>query len=107
MRAPCKAKVLSVLKALAHLDDEKQRRDVLRHVDDDVIRIICECALNTLRGTVTVEAPIRRKLRKHADALRRLASASGTWNGKRRALMRGGEFLQTLLTAVLSKWKTP
>lgn len=98
--SPICKKHIAILHALQHLNKE-QREAVLRKADSRIIRCICECALNVLRGNVPLKSCQRRKLRRHAPALRRLATNKGSWKSKKRFVVQSGGFLPLLLAPIL------
>lgn len=98
--SPLNKKQAAILRALQYLNKE-QREAVLRKADSRVIRCICECALNILRGNVPLKAEERKKLRRHAPLLRRLAAKKGCWKSKKRFVVQNGGFLPLLLAPIL------
>lgn len=98
--SPLCKKHIAILRALQYLSKE-QREAVLRKADARTIRCICECALNVLRGNVPLKTEQRRKLRRHASVLRRLAAKKGCWRSKKRFIVQSGGFLPLLLAPVL------
>lgn len=88
----------------------KERKSLLKVLDNKKIRSICECAYNLLRGNIPVKDKCKlRKLRKYKTTLRRLAKRGENWAKKRKYLVQkgGGGFilpllLSTVLQAVLS-----
>lgn len=98
--SPLCKKHVAILQALQHLSKE-QREAVLRKADSRIIRSICECALNVLRGNVPLKPDQRKKLRPHARAIRRLAAKKGCWKSKKRFVVQSGGFLPLLLAPIL------
>lgn len=98
--SPLCKKHIAILRALQHLNKE-QREAVLRKADPSIIRCICECALNILRGNVPLKADQRKKLRRHAAVLRRLAANKGCWKSKKRYVVQSGGFLPLLIAPIL------
>lgn len=98
--APLCKKHVAILRALQHLNKE-QREAVLRKADPSIVRCICECALNVLSGNVPLKADQRKKLRRHAPILRRLAAKKGCWKSKKRFVIQSGGFLPLLLAPIL------
>lgn len=91
----------SALQALCKLN-KSQRLALLRSADNDLVRSICECAFNTLKGSVTLKRTEKTRLAKHRKVLRRLASKRGSWKSKKRILVQqGGGFLPMLLAPIL------
>lgn len=98
--SPLCKKHVAILRALQHLNKE-QREAVLRKADPSIIRCICECALNVLCGNVPLKIDQRKKLRRYAPVLRRLASKKGCWKSKKRFVVQNGGFLPLLLAPIL------
>lgn len=101
-------KYVALLNALCHANNN-QRVALIRTADTDLIKCICECALNVLRGNVKVESSRMKQLKKHKKVLRKLIekpkkySRSRLWNNKKRTIIQsGGSFLPVLLQPLLS-----
>ena len=92
----------NLLLALMQLNP-KERKALLKVVDERRIRSVCECAYNLLRGNVQVPEEKKRKLAKYKQALRRLVRKGESWTRKRKYLVQqgGGLFLPLLLSTVL------
>ena len=75
--APTRAKkslgprVVLVLRTLCHLN-KNQRRALLKTADKNIVRGICECALNILHGVVSLSKQQKSKLKKYKNVLRKL-----------------------------------
>jgi len=52
----------------------KQRRALLQAADNKLLKAICECVLNVLRGTVKLSPAQKGKLRRHRETFRELAN---------------------------------
>lgn len=98
--SPLCKKHITILQALLHFNKE-QREAFLRKADPRIIRCICECALNVLHGNVPLKPDQRKKLRRHASVLRRLAARKGCWKSKKRFVVQSGGFLPLLLAPIL------
>ncbi|KAJ8666726.1 hypothetical protein QAD02_008388 [Eretmocerus hayati] len=100
-------KHIALLNALRHAS-YRQRVALLKAADRDLIRCICECALNVLRGVVTLESSQVKRLKRYRNTLRELikkpaGKAAHSWTGKKRKIVQsGGAFLPILLSSVLS-----
>ncbi|KAJ8665471.1 hypothetical protein QAD02_007133 [Eretmocerus hayati] len=100
-------KRVALLNALCHASS-RQRLALLKTADRDLIRCICECVLNVLRGVVTLDNSQAKRLRKYKNILRELirepnAKVASTWTSKRKKIVQsGGAFLPVLLSSVLS-----
>ncbi|KAJ8685901.1 hypothetical protein QAD02_021694 [Eretmocerus hayati] len=100
-------KRVALLNALRHASS-RQRLALLKTADRDLIRCICECVLNVLRGVRTLDNSQAKRLRKYENILRELirepnAKVASTWTSKNRKIVQsGGAFLPTPLSRVLS-----
>lgn len=103
-KLPIEKKYLALLNALVHSSKE-QRAALLRTADKKLIKYICECALNVLRGVVSLKEGEKNKLKKHKTVLRKLASKNkdkNSWKNKKRVIVqRGGSFLPFLLQPII------
>lgn len=90
----------AILRALCHLSN-KQRVAILKKADPKLIRCICECALNILRGNVALKHSYKRRLKRHASILRRLVDKNASWKNKKRLIVQRGGFLPLLLAPIL------
>lgn len=93
-------KQAAILRALYHLSN-KQRSGVLQKADLKLVRCICECALNILRGNVPLKRSHKRRLKRYACVLRRLADKNNSWKDKKRLIIQHGGFLPLLLAPIL------
>ena len=79
-----------------------QRKAILKAADDALVRTICECVFNVLKGTVPVSKPTKKKLLAHKKSLIALAEKSTPLHKKKKLLVQhGGKFLSVLLPPVL------
>ena len=79
-----------------------QRKAILKVADDALVRTICECVFNVLKGTVPVIKPAKKKLLVHKKPLIALAEKSTPLEKKKKLLIQHGEnFLSVLLPPVL------
>ena len=60
---PFGKKYIALLEALRH-SDKYQRLALLRSADEKLIKYICECALNVLKGDVSIKSVEKQKLKK-------------------------------------------
>lgn len=73
--------------------------------DMGLVKCLCECALNILKGNVAVGSTQKSKLARHKKDLRRLANKSVSLVKKKRTLQKGGfigAIISALAPAVLS-----
>lgn len=91
-----------ILCALPYLSRE-QRTVLLRHSDKKLVKILCECALNTLNGNLSVSQGHVNKLKKYKKVVRGLAKKRGTWSNKKRLIVQhgGGGFIPLLLAPIV------
>ena len=68
-----------------------QRKAILKVADDALVRTICECVLNVLKGTVPVSKPAKKKLLPHKKSLIALAEKSTPLDKKKKLLVQRGE----------------
>lgn len=109
-------KCIAILAALCHAT-RRQRIAILKSADNSIIRCICECALNVLRGVVSFPSSKVKKLTKYKNVIRKLVQekreqeAVGkirkkkkkiNWGLKKKFIVQnGGGFLPYLLTPIL------
>lgn len=81
----------------------KLRRALIQHAHKDLIRCICECALNLLHGNIPLKDCEKSKLCKHKKILRKLADRKQSLIRKKKILnQKGGAFLPLLLGPLIS-----
>ena len=73
---------------------------LIRESGPDLVKAICECAYNTLKGNVPLTPAQYRKLRRYKKHLRTLADRKKSQKVKKRTLQSGG-FLGALLSTIL------
>ena len=101
-------KVTNRLKSQLHflhvLKDAKPqaRRALLTSADDDLIKAIVECAINTLNGNHKLTEEDKGKLSKYKNRLRALVNPKISFKSKRKLLIQKGGFIVPLLTSILS-----
>lgn len=100
-------KHVALLLALCHAD-ARQRVALLRTADKNLIKCICECALNVLHGVVELKDSQKIRLKKHKKILRVLTKKSEksrgkrVWNRRKKTLIQsGGSFLPILLSPLI------
>lgn len=82
-------KTVDILRALFHLNDN-QRVTILRTGSRELIKFICECSLNILRGNLKLSDCEKSRLRKYAGVLRKFALSPGKFRTKRRLIVQYG-----------------
>lgn len=90
-----------ILRALYQLNPQ-QRKALLQKADLQLVRYICECALNVLQGNIPLTKSQKSRLRKHANVLRKLVKSSDNFSEKKKIIVqRGGGFLPALLAPLI------
>lgn len=96
----CK-KHADVLKILLKAN-RKQRKALLEVADREWIEAICECALNLLKGNVSLSKSQKKKLSPYKNHLRILSQPNVSFRKKRKLIsQKGGNWLQFLVGPVL------
>lgn len=96
------SKNTAILHALVYAPP-RLRHALIQHANKDLIRCICECALNLLHGNVTVSESEKSKLRKYKKILRKLVDKKENLGGKKKIInQKGGSFLPLLLGPIVS-----
>ena len=88
----------------------KLRKAILEYADPELIRALCECAHNILRGNVKMTPQEKERLRKYRSKLLLLALASKrglSVKQKRRKLQHTGGFLPALLAPLAASVVIP
>jgi len=78
------------------------RRALLTSGDDDFIKAIVGCAINTLNGNYKLTKEDRGKLSKYKNRLRALVNPKISFKSKRKFLIQKDGFIVLLLTTILS-----
>ena len=92
-----------------HLDDLKflkkatpsVRKAVLKTADNELIRCLCDCSHNILKGNIKLNDKNKKILTKHRGQLRALASKKLTLKKKRNLMVQKGGFLPALIGPIL------
>ena len=95
------------LQMLIKTKNAKLRKAILEHADPELIRALCECAHNILRGNVQMTPQEKERLRKYQTKLRLLARKNVSVKQKRRHLQQTGGFLPALLAPLAASVVTP
>ena len=75
-------------------------RQVMREAPPDLIKALCECALNVLKGNIKLSPAQLKKLARYKNVLRSLA-AKRTSVKKRKTILQKGGLIGALLAPVL------
>jgi len=78
------------------------RRALLASANDELIKAIVECAINTLNGNHKLTQDEKGKLKKYKNRLRALVNPKISFKSKRKFLVQKGGFIVPLLASVLS-----
>ena len=70
---------------------------LLKSASGDLIKCLCECVLNVIKGNVPLTPAQKRRLKRHKKDLRFLAKRNSSLTKKKKVLQKGG-----LLPAVLA-----
>lgn len=78
------------------------RNSILKAADPELIKALCDCSLNILRGNVQVTKTVKDRLGKYKKELRALSCPKRKLSFKRKLIIQRGGFLPPLLGALLS-----
>ena len=85
---------------LLHKAKPSLQKAIIANGNDQLIRCICDCALNVLKGNAPISQQDKRRLGRHKENLRKLVNRRISLKKKRQVLQTGG-FLGALLSAVI------
>ena len=88
------------LQMLIKTKNAKLRKAILEHADAELIRALCECAHNILRGNVQMTPREKTRLRKYQTKLRLIARKNVSVKQKRRHLQQTGGFLTGVASSI-------
>lgn len=92
----------ALLKALVNVKPQ-QRLAILKTADKELVRCLCGCALNVIKGKIPINSGQKKKLAPHKQLLRKIAFKKGCWKKKKKTLLqKGGNFIPLLLGPILS-----
>jgi hypothetical protein len=96
-------KVKSNYNALQLLKDAKPilRKAIIKNCNPELVNCICECVVNTLKGTLNLSSCATNKLKKRKRQLRTVADKKVPLATKRKIILQRGGFLGPMLAAVL------
>ena len=80
----------------------KQRKGIIEGANNELIKAICECALNCLKGNVSLSSGQKQKLARHKGKLRSLSNKKYPVAKKKVILAQKGGFLNLLIEPILS-----
>lgn len=90
-----------ILKVLAKCKT-RQRKALLQNITPGLLKCLCECSLNVLKGNVKLSPSQKRLLSRHKKVLRSLADRKTSVKRKKQLLIQKGGFLPALLGPILS-----
>ena len=88
------------LQMLIKTKNAKLRKAILEHADAELIRALCECAHNILRGNVQMTPREKTRLRKYQTKLRLIARKNVSVKQKRRHLQQTGGFFTGVASSI-------
>ena len=97
-------KYIELLRLLQKATPEQQKL-LLETSNGEFIKAVCECCLNATLGNVHYSPKSKRKLKKFAPVIRKVASKNDknkTIKRKRQLLVQHGGFLPALLAPIIS-----
>ena len=89
----------STLKLL-HKAKPSLRKPIISNGNNELIRCICECALNVLQGHAPISQQHKNCFSRHKKGLRKLTDRKVSLKNKQKIFQKGG-FLGPLLSAVI------
>ena len=78
----------------------KYRKTLINGAPPEIMKLLSECALNILKGTITLTKDEKSNLRKHRNQLRQMATPKISTRTKRKIVQKGG-MLQAMLKPIL------
>lgn len=90
-----------LLKAL-YILKPKQRIALLKTLDRNAVKCICECIYNILTGTVPLSTFQKQKLKKHKNILRSLVKKYPVERKKQILIQKGNGFLPLILAPLIT-----
>jgi hypothetical protein len=78
------------------------RRALLATANNELIKAIVKCAINTLKGNHTLTKEDKSKLSKYESSLRAPVNPKISFKNKRKLLIQQGGFIIPLLTSILT-----
>jgi hypothetical protein len=81
--------------------DPNLRKAIIANCNQEILKSICDSALNVLRGNIPLSACRKRKLRTYQDRIRKVADKSVYLSAMRKVINQRGGLLLQLLSAIL------
>lgn len=85
---------------MLHKASPKLRKALLADLPPEIVRLLSECALNILKGVITLKKKHKDKLRRHRKKLHLLANKKTSVKKKKEIIQTGG-FLPGLLATLI------
>lgn len=79
--------------------NKKQQNSVVKHLDQDQVKFMCELCINLMNGNLPIDEATKRKLLSHKHKIRKLVDRKCVLKTKKRVIQRGG-FVPALLAAL-------
>ena len=96
----CTDQTLALLKLISK---SKKSKHILKKCSNSVIKTLCECAINVLRGNIPLKKSQKKRLFAYKRSLRKLSDKKTPLYKKRQLLVqRGDGFLSILLPTAIS-----
>lgn len=80
----------------------KQRRALIDAADDDLVKTICECAINVFNSNIPLPQRQLNKFKRYKKVLRQLCTKCVSLKTKKNLLKQRGGFLPFLIPPILS-----
>lgn len=80
-------------------------KTIIQGADQNLMRCLCECTHNILKGNVPLSPPQKAKLTRYKKELRAVAKKTTSQKRKKQALQKGG-FLPALMAPLLAPLAT-
>ena len=100
-------KNLPMLIAL-HCSSKAQKKELLKHLRPDTIKVIYKCAINIINRNIKVSDQEKKKINRNPDKIRELVNPKTSQKKKKEILVQeGGVFLAPLHAPVLGSLVGP
>ena len=94
------AETLSKLSECAFASTSRQRRELLKRLDDNDIICLVETLVNVLDGRAPISKPLVKALRPHARKIRKIANLRILPEARKVVVQSGGAFLAPLIPVI-------
>lgn len=94
-------KYYPILQQLSHIKNKKNRKLLLKKHKWPLLRALCKCCLNILKGTVPIkDLKIKKKLKHFKRHIRALADKKVNKTKKKKIVIQQGGFIGPLLSVL-------